>query len=73
MQSRLKLWAYELGQDCKWLVNHGIPMVNDLAKYMFKLVEVGYDNDRKDGFTEGKMFVIKKRPDHTFESHKTDC
>ncbi|MFS7966082.1 hypothetical protein Hanom_Chr09g00769701 [Helianthus anomalus] len=26
-----------------------------------------------DGFAEGKTFAIDKRPDHTFELHKTYC
>ncbi|KAJ0751959.1 hypothetical protein HanPI659440_Chr09g0318791 [Helianthus annuus] len=46
---------------------------NKLAKYMFELAEANYDNGWKDGFAKGKMFAIEKRPDHTFEFHKTDC
>ncbi|MFS7976078.1 hypothetical protein Hanom_Chr10g00888221 [Helianthus anomalus] len=50
------------------------PMTSDeLAKYMFDLPKTAYDNDRKDGFVEGKAFVLEERPDHEFELFKTDC
>ncbi|MFS7888959.1 hypothetical protein Hanom_Chr00s000002g01601151 [Helianthus anomalus] len=62
--------SQELGKDCKWLINHEIPL---LAKYMFEFVKVAYNSCLKDGYAEGKAFVIDGKPDNDFELFKSDC
>ncbi|KAM0071145.1 hypothetical protein Hdeb2414_s0001g00021551 [Helianthus debilis subsp. tardiflorus] len=74
------MMAHELGQDCKWLINHGTPLIaallmtsDEVAKYMFDLAGAAYNNGQKDGFAEGKAFALEERSNHEFELFKTDC
>ncbi|KAJ0440257.1 hypothetical protein HanHA300_Chr16g0634401 [Helianthus annuus] len=72
--------AEDLGDDCKWLLTCGIPLIADrlvksdeLAKYMFELGGVAYDSGRKNGYADGKVADLAKEKDHQFELFKVDC
>ncbi|MFS7930084.1 hypothetical protein Hanom_Chr04g00339961 [Helianthus anomalus] len=44
-----------------------------LAKYMFELGRVAYNSGRKDGYVEGKAFVLEGKANNYFELFKEDC
>ncbi|MFS8033092.1 hypothetical protein Hanom_Chr17g01565401 [Helianthus anomalus] len=58
----------ELGGDCKWIINRRVPLLayvlitsNELMMYMVKLAQAAYNNERMDGFAEGKSFLLEKK------------
>ncbi|KAF5779059.1 hypothetical protein HanRHA438_Chr12g0566351 [Helianthus annuus] len=72
----LELLSQELGNDCKWLLTRGVPLLADrlvgseeLAKYM---IELG-DSGRNDGYVEGKAFAKAGTHDEKFELFTEDC
>ncbi|MFS7994809.1 hypothetical protein Hanom_Chr12g01110461 [Helianthus anomalus] len=72
--------AHELGEDCKWLINRGVPLLanslmafEDLAKYLFELSGAAYNSGRKDGYVEGKAFALEGKLDKDFKLFKEDC
>ncbi|KAJ0940091.1 hypothetical protein HanRHA438_Chr02g0079421 [Helianthus annuus] len=71
--------SHELGEDYKWLINCGIPLLADslmaseeLAKYMLELGGAAYDSGRKNGYGEGKMFALEGKSNNHFELFKSD-
>ncbi|MFS7948124.1 hypothetical protein Hanom_Chr06g00556281 [Helianthus anomalus] len=69
----LKLMSQDLGDDYKWLLTHGVPLIADrlmrseeLAKYMFDLGGGAYNNGCKDGYAEGKAASLTKEKDDKF-------
>ncbi|MFS7948129.1 hypothetical protein Hanom_Chr06g00556331 [Helianthus anomalus] len=69
----LKLVSQDLGDDYKWLLTHGVPLIADrlmrseeLAKYMFDLGGAAYDKGCKDGYAEGKATSLTKEKDDKF-------
>ncbi|KAJ0899306.1 hypothetical protein HanRHA438_Chr00c33g0855371 [Helianthus annuus] len=64
----LEILAEDLGDDCKWLLACGIPLIVDqlvksdeLAKYMFELGGAAYDSGRKDEYGEGRAACYYQR------------
>ncbi|KAJ0805521.1 hypothetical protein HanPI659440_Chr02g0079251 [Helianthus annuus] len=59
--------SHELGEDYKWLINCGIPLLADslmaseeLAKYMLELGGAAYDSGRKTVMVRGKCLPLKE-------------
>ncbi|MFS7937869.1 hypothetical protein Hanom_Chr05g00432831 [Helianthus anomalus] len=57
----LELLSQDYGDDCKWLLTPGVPLLanrlvrsEELAKYMFELGGAARNNGCKDGYAEGK-------------------
>ncbi|KAM0050435.1 hypothetical protein Hdeb2414_s0008g00297531 [Helianthus debilis subsp. tardiflorus] len=69
----LELLAEDLGAAYKWLLARGIPLSDELAKYMFELGGAAYDCGRKDGYGEGKAAAFAKDKYYQFELYKVDC
>ncbi|KAJ0810324.1 hypothetical protein HanPI659440_Chr01g0025771 [Helianthus annuus] len=75
-----KMVSEKLGEDCKWLINRGIPLLADflmaseeLAKYMFELGGATYSSGRNDDYAWEKAFKLEGKPDNDFELIKEDC
>ncbi|KAJ0800045.1 hypothetical protein HanPI659440_Chr03g0098431 [Helianthus annuus] len=76
----LELLSLDLGDDCKWLLTRGVPLLADrlvrskeLAKYMFELGGATYNNGCKDGYAKGKAAAKEGARDDKFELSKEDC
>ncbi|KAM0008162.1 hypothetical protein Hdeb2414_s0120g00802881 [Helianthus debilis subsp. tardiflorus] len=66
----LELLAWDLGDDCKWLLTRSVPL--ELAKYMFDLGGAAYDSGRKDGYSESKAAALARTKDDKFDLFKVD-
>ncbi|MFS8035013.1 hypothetical protein Hanom_Chr17g01587991 [Helianthus anomalus] len=78
--AELERLSKELGNDCKWLLTRGVPLLADrlvgseeLAKYMIELGGAAYYSGRKDGYAEGKAFANAGTHDEKFELFMEDC
>ncbi|KAJ0752386.1 hypothetical protein HanPI659440_Chr09g0323741 [Helianthus annuus] len=78
----LELLAQDLGDDCKWLLTHGVPLASiadrlvrseELIKYMFDLGDATYNSGLKDGYSEGKAAELARTKEDKFDLFKVDC
>ncbi|KAJ0618730.1 hypothetical protein HanHA89_Chr02g0056881 [Helianthus annuus] len=75
-----ELLAEEVYADCKWLLAHAVPRISErivksheLADSMFELGQAGYNNGRKDGYSEGRAAATNNEKNYHFELYKEDC
>ncbi|MFS8019587.1 hypothetical protein Hanom_Chr15g01405511 [Helianthus anomalus] len=67
----MELVSEELREDCKWLLNQGVPI--ELAKYMLELGDAAYKSGRQDGYADRKVFTLENKQGNDFEWFKEDC
>ncbi|MFS7994921.1 hypothetical protein Hanom_Chr12g01111771 [Helianthus anomalus] len=46
---------------------------DELAKYMFELVQAAYNSGQKDGYGEGRAAAMNNEKDYHFELFKEEC
>ncbi|MFS7991977.1 hypothetical protein Hanom_Chr12g01076941 [Helianthus anomalus] len=75
-----EILAEETAADCKWLLARAVPLISEriaksdeLARYMYELGEVAYNNGRNDGYAEGKAATSNNEKDYHFPLYKEDC
>ncbi|MFS7960486.1 hypothetical protein Hanom_Chr08g00703701 [Helianthus anomalus] len=75
-----ELLVEEVSADCKWLLSRAVPLIADrivnsreLATYMFKLGQAGYNSGCNDGYNEGRAAAVNNEKDYLFEFYKEDC